>query len=169
MWLSILFFLHAELSSETEKGDFLLWKILSHFSVRRPDFFLHYTILSQVPNFQWPLNLCKYMYPKWTDQLGVRAIASRGARGAGGGGGGGGAPPPPPPPPGPVKPDTSSLWMELFSLDSVILIIETCNLLFAIFAFEVDFSETYLITFKNFLGEDTPGPLYEALAFRCSR
>ena len=83
------FFLHAEHYSDTEKGDFLLWKILSHFSVRRPDFFLHYTILSQVPNFQWPLNLCKYMYPKWTDQLGVTAIASRGARGAA-------APSPPP-------------------------------------------------------------------------
>ena len=26
-------------------------------------------------------------------------------------------------PPGPVEPDTLSLWMELFSLDSVILII----------------------------------------------
>ena len=155
----MLFFLHAEHYSETEKGDFLLWKILSHFPVRCPDFFLHYTILSQVPNFQWPLNLCKYMYPKWTDQLGVRAIASRGARGAAA----------PPSPFGPVKPDTSSLWMELFSLDSVILIIETCNLLFAIFTFEVDFSETYLMTFENFLGEDTPGPLYEALAFRCSR
>ena len=31
--------------------------------------------------------------------------------------------------PGPVEPDTLSLWMELFSLDSVILIIATCNCL----------------------------------------
>ena len=29
--------------------------------------------------------------------------------------------------PGPVEPDTSSLWMDSFSLDSVVLIIETCN------------------------------------------
>ena len=42
--------------------------------------------------------------------------------------------------PGPVEPDTSSLWMELFSLDSVILIKVTFSL------FEVDFSETYLMT-----------------------
>ena len=32
-----------------------------------------------------------------------------------------------PPPTGPVEPDTLSLWMGLFSLDSVILIIVTCN------------------------------------------
>ena len=37
-------------------------------------------------------------------------------------------------PPVPVKPDTSSLWMELFPLDSV---------MFDIFIFNVDFSETY--------------------------
>ena len=45
-----------------------------------------------------------------------------------------GAPPPPPPPPQPgrVEPDISSLWMGLFSLDSVI--------------FVVDFSDTYLMT-----------------------
>ena len=30
-------------------------------------------------------------------------------------------------PPGPVEPDKSSLWMDLFSLDSVILVIVTCN------------------------------------------
>ena len=32
-------------------------------------------------------------------------------------------------PRGPVEPDTLSLWMDLFSLDSVILIIVTCNCL----------------------------------------
>ena len=32
-------------------------------------------------------------------------------------------------PPGHVEPDTSSLWMDLFSLDSVILIMVTCNCL----------------------------------------
>ena len=32
-------------------------------------------------------------------------------------------------PPGPVELDTSSLWMDWFSLDSVILIIVTCNCL----------------------------------------
>ena len=31
--------------------------------------------------------------------------------------------------PGPIEPDKSSLWMDLFSLDSVILIIVTCNCL----------------------------------------
>ena len=37
--------------------------------------------------------------------------------------------------------------MDLLSLDSVILIIVTCNnLLIAIFIFKVDFSETYLMT-----------------------
>ena len=36
--------------------------------------------------------------------------------------------------------------MELFSLDSVILIIMTCNKLFGIFIFKVDFSETDLMT-----------------------
>ena len=29
--------------------------------------------------------------------------------------------------PSPVEPDKSSLWMDLFSLDSVILVIVTCN------------------------------------------
>ena len=44
-----------------------------------------------------------------------------------GGGGGNGAAAPP----GPVKPDTFnlSLWMDLLSLDSVALIIVTCNCL----------------------------------------
>ena len=37
--------------------------------------------------------------------------------------------------PGPVEPTKSSLWMDLFSLQ-----------LFAIFMFEVDFSETSLMT-----------------------
>ena len=31
--------------------------------------------------------------------------------------------------PGPVEPDKSSLWIDLFSLDSVILIVVTCNCL----------------------------------------
>ena len=31
--------------------------------------------------------------------------------------------------PGPIDPDKLSLWMDLFSLDSVILIIVTCNCL----------------------------------------
>ena len=55
----------------------------------------------------------------------------------GGGGGQGGSCPLSP---GPVKPDTSSLWVDLFSLDSVILIINRDLQLFAIF------SETYLMT-----------------------
>ena len=38
----------------------------------------------------------------------------------------------PPPPPGPVEPDILSLWMDLFSLDSVI--------------FVVDFAQTNLMT-----------------------
>ena len=50
----MLFFVHAEHYSDIEKGEFLLWKILSHFPVRRRDFFLHYVIckaiLSQVPS-----------------------------------------------------------------------------------------------------------------------
>ena len=41
-------------------------------------------------------------------------------------------------PPGPVDPDTASLWMDLFSLDSVIFIIVTCICL--------PFSEPYLMT-----------------------
>ena len=50
----------------------------------------------------------------------IRAVAS----GGGGGGARGAAAPL-----GPVELDTSSLWMDLFSLDSVILIIVTCNCL----------------------------------------
>ena len=50
----------------------------------------------------------------------IRAVA---IGGGGGGGKGGGCPP------GPIEPDTSSLWMDLFSLDSVTLIIVTCNCL----------------------------------------
>ena len=48
--------------------------------------------------------------------------------------------------PGPVEPETSSLWMDLFSLDSVISIDYSDLQLFAIFIFEVDFSETYFMT-----------------------
>ena len=66
--------------------------------------------------------------------------------------------------------------MELFSLDSVILIIETCNLLFAIFTFEVNFPETYLMTsaensilelpnLKIFLGRIPPDPSTRLLLF----
>ena len=47
----------------------------------------------------------------------IRAVAS------GGGGGARGAAAPL----APVELDTSSLWMDLFSLDSVIFIIVTCN------------------------------------------
>ena len=50
----------------------------------------------------------------------------------GGGGGRKGGTLLPPPQPGRVEPDISSLWMGLFSLDSVI--------------FVVDFSDTYLMT-----------------------
>ena len=56
--------------------------------------------------------------------------------------------------------------MELFSLDSVILIIVTCNC-FPFSWFEVDFSETHPMTsagvgvskVENVLREDTPDPL----------
>ena len=54
------------------------------------------------------------------EQKTSRTVAS----GTGGGGVKGAAAPPPP---GPVVPDTSSLWMDLFSLD--VLIIATCNCL----------------------------------------
>ena len=65
----------------------------------------------------------------------VRAVASGGAKGTA-------------VPPGPVEPDKSSLWMDLFSLDSVILIVVTCNYYCLPFSFhiEVDFLETYLMT-----------------------
>ena len=75
---------------------------------------------------------------------------------AGGGGGGGRGALYPPHAPGRVEPDVSSLWMDLFSLDSVI--------------FVVDFSDTYLMTnaensvlelpnFKIFWGRIPPYPL----------
>ena len=51
----------------------------------------------------------------------TRAVASGGGRGRRGA--------TTPLPPGPVELDTSSLWMDWFSLDSVILIIVTCNCL----------------------------------------
>ena len=87
----------------------------------------------------------------------VRAVASGGARGNS-----------PPPPLRPVEPDKSSLFIDLFSLDSVILINSELQL-FAIFIFGVDFSETYLMTsaessvseppnLKNFLGRIPPDP-----------
>ena len=47
----------------------------------------------------------------------IGRVASRGTRGAAG----------TPPPPGPVEPGKSSLWIDLSSLDSVILIIVTCS------------------------------------------
>ena len=53
-----------------------------------------------------------------------RAVASEEGRGRGGGGGKGAAALH-----GPVEPDKSSLLIDLFSLDSVILIIVTCNCL----------------------------------------
>ena len=68
--------------------------------------------------------------------------------------------------------------MDLLSLDSVILIMVTCNnLLIAIFIFKVDFSETYLMTSAEnniseppnlkiiFWWEDTPRPTYKACPF----
>ena len=55
------------------------------------------------------------------EQKTSRTVAS------GGGGGGGGQGGSCPPPSGPVVPDTSSLWMDLFSLG--VLIIVTCNCL----------------------------------------
>ena len=87
----------------------------------------------------------------------VRAVASGGARGNSS-----------PPPLRPVEPDKSSLFIDLFSLDSVILINSDLQL-FAIFIFGVDFSETYLMTsaessvseppnLKNFLGRIPPDP-----------
>ena len=67
--------------------------------------------------------------------------------GGGGGRGGGYGGRGPPPSPGPVEPDKSSLWVDLFSSDSVILVIVTCsNSEFAIFILEDDFSETYIMT-----------------------
>ena len=51
----------------------------------------------------------------------IRAVASGGGGGLVGGARGAAAPL------APVELDTSSLWMDLFSLDSVILIIVTCN------------------------------------------
>ena len=67
---------------------------------------------------------------------------------------------------GPVEPDKSSLLIDLFSLDSVILIIVTCNIV-CHFIIRGRFSETYLMTsaenrrfgafnFEKFLREDTP-------------
>ena len=71
--------------------------------------------------------------------------------------------------PGAVEPTKSSLWMDLFSLDSVI---GYSNLqLFAIFMFEVDFSETSLMTIAENsvlwgrIPEDTPRPPYKGSAF----
>ena len=54
----------------------------------------------------------------------VRAVASGGAKGTA-------------VPPGPVEPDKSSLWMDLFSLDSVILIVVTCNYYCLPFSFHI--------------------------------
>ena len=59
------------------------------------------------------------------------------------GGGGKGAPAPP----GPFKPDTSSLWMDLFSLECYF---DYSHLqLFASFIFEVDFSALMFAGFPN--------------------
>ena len=98
----------------------------------------------------------------------IRAIASRGGRGGrggGGGGGGAGGAGPPPPPPGPVEPDKSSLWSDLFSSDSVILIIVTCNHMTFSYPRSIfrDISHDKCwkwcfgaSKFENFLGEDPP-------------
>ena len=48
-------------------------------------------------------------------------------------------------PPGPVKPDKWSLWMDLFSLDSVILTVMTCNCLPFSYSRSI-FRETKLMT-----------------------
>ena len=56
------------------------------------------------------------------------------------GGKGGNCQPAPPPPP-PVEPDKSSLWMDLFFLYQSYFDYSDSQL-FAIFIFEVDFSET---------------------------
>ena len=47
-------------------------------------------------------------------------------------------------PSGAFEPDKSSLWTDLFSLDSVILIGYNDLQLFPIFIFEVDFSESHI-------------------------
>ena len=63
----------------------------------------------------------------------------------------------------PVEPDTLSLWMDLFSLDSVILIIVTCNCL--PFSYSRPIFRTQFMTsafgaskFETLLGENTPRP-----------
>ena len=69
----------------------------------------------------------------------LRAVANEG--GGGGGLGGKGAAVPP----GPVEPDKSSLWMDLFSLDSVIFVKVTCNCLPFSYWRSI-FSKIYLMT-----------------------
>lgn len=62
-------------------------------------------------------------------------------------------------PPGPVEPGKSSLFMDLFSLGSVIMIIVTCSCLS--FICEVDFSETSVSeppNWKIFWGRIPPDP-----------
>ena len=81
---------------------------------KRP--FLHWQSLRQLPHM-WATGsegetkkLSLFVVPE------PRAVLARGAAA-------------PPSPLGHVEPDTSSLWMDLFSLDSVILIMVTCNCL----------------------------------------
>ena len=104
---------------------------------------------------------------------------------AGGGGGGRGKRGASSPHARPVEPDKSTLWMDLFSLDSnfslVILIIVT-DICLPFSLFEVDFSETHLMTsaensvlepsnLKIFLGRIPPDPttrlVPSALAIIC--
>ena len=98
-----------------------------------------------------------------------RAIASGGGGGGGGGQGGSCLPS------GPVEQDTSSVWMDLFSLDSVILIIVTCNCLPFSYSRSIFRRHVSCMTsaenrrfgaskIENFLGEDTPRLPYKALA-----
>ena len=90
------------------KCDYCVWKL-----TKRP--FLHWQSLPQLP-YMWATGsegetkkLSLFVVPE------PRAVASKGEQ--------------LPPPPGTVEPNTSSLWMDLFSLDSVILIMVTCNCL----------------------------------------
>ena len=88
--------------------------------IRGPTLSLLYTIFDRKgkPFIYLPLkNDTPFTYRYRTSHS--RAVAS------GGGGGGKGESCPP----GPVEPDKSSLWMDLFSLDSFILVIVTCNCL----------------------------------------
>ena len=91
----------------------------------------------------------------------IRAVVSGEARGAAA-------------PLGPVEIDTSILWMDLFSLDSVSLIIVIFNCLpfsysRSIFRRHISWQVLKIafrsLQIENFLGEDTPRPPYKVRAF----